>query len=413
MSMARSEPRRRFSALGPRRRFAIAAFAGQAAFAAIAFGGSVASARILGPSGKGTLTAWTVAATLVALVLSGAYPNGLARAYLQGRRAAVIPTAALHTGAALVICAAGSLVALAVGADPLAVLLFIVIAAPLTVFANDLLVLLTAAKRPWAYHLPRIAAAAVFSVGACILYFAGHGDRHAALWGLFALSALAAALLYLAVCGGFLGVTGGAEPREMWQLGRGSWGASVADFLLLRCDQLVLVVLVGPAALGVYAISVNFSEVGQYLGNSIGQALFEDERTLAASSAGRLFRLTALAVGGLCLVVGAVGWVTIEPFFGHDFIGARTALLLLLPGIAARGVGWAASQMLFARGGGPDVARVTLQTFAVALPMWVVGALVWDVNGVAAASAVTYGVQMVLMVRRFRGGRAAAASRAT
>ncbi|HXD56816.1 MAG TPA: hypothetical protein VN606_02810, partial [Thermoleophilaceae bacterium] len=264
MSLARSEPRRRFSALGPRRRFAIAAFAGQAAFAAIAFGGSVASARILGPSGKGTLTAWTVAATLVALVLSGAYPNGLARAYLQGRRAAVIPTAALHTGAALVICAAGSLVALAVGADPLAVLLFIVIAAPLTVFANDLLVLLTAAKRPWAYHLPRIAAAAVFSVGACILYFAGHGDRHAALWGLFALSALAAALLYLAVCGGFLGVTGGAEPREMWQLGRGSWGASVADFLLLRCDQLVLVVLVGPAALGVYAISVNFSEVGQY-----------------------------------------------------------------------------------------------------------------------------------------------------
>ena len=126
---------------------------------------------------------------------------------------------------------------------------------------------------------------------------------------------------------------------------------------------------------------MNFSEVGQYLGNSIGQALFEDERTLAASSAGRLFRLTALAVGGLCLVVGAVGW--------------------------------AASQMLFARGGGPDVARVTLQTFAVALPMWVVGALVWDVNGVAAASAVTYGVQMVLMVRRFRGGRAAAASRAT
>jgi hypothetical protein len=34
--------------------------------------------------------------------------------------------------------------------------------------------------------------------------------------------------------------------------------------------------------------------------------------------------------------------------------------------------------------------------------MWVVGALLWDVNGVAAASAVTYGVQMVLMVRCFR-----------
>src|SRR5690242_2396052 len=96
MLLARSESRRRLAALGPRRRFAMAAFAGQAAFAAIAFGGSVASARILGPSGKGTLTAWTVAATLVALVLSGAYPNGFARAYLQGRRSTVIPTAALR-----------------------------------------------------------------------------------------------------------------------------------------------------------------------------------------------------------------------------------------------------------------------------------------------------------------------------
>jgi O-antigen/teichoic acid export membrane protein len=393
--------RQRVPVLGPRSRFAVVAFMGQGAFALIAFVGSVATARILGPGGRGTLSAWTVTSTLVALVLSGRYPNGLARAYLIGRRASVVPTAAANAAIALALCVAGAAVALAAGVDPLGLGLFIVVAVPVSVFTNDLLILLTAAKRPWSYHLPRIAGGLAFSGGALAVNFAAGGDRHVAGWVLFAASAVIAAALYLVIGVRLLGAGGTVELGEMWQRGKGSWGASVFDFLLLRCDQLLLVALVGPAALGVYAVSVNFSEVGQYLGNSIGQALFEDETTLGAQAAGRIFRLTALAVGGLCVLVAAVGWLTIVPLFGDDFAGARVALLLLLPGIAARGVAWAASQMLFAREAGREVAGVVVRTFAVAIPLWVAGALLWEVNGVAAASAVVYAVQMVLMVRRF------------
>jgi O-antigen/teichoic acid export membrane protein len=393
--------RERVPALGPRSRFAVSAFIGQGAFAAIAFVGSVATARILGPHGRGTLSAWTVTSTLVALLLGGAYPNGLARAYLVGRRATIIPTAAVHAAIALALCVLGASVALAAGVDPLALLLFIVVAAPALVFTNDLLIVLTAAKRPWSYHLPRIASGLVFSGGALAVYFAEGGDRHAVVWALFAASAVIAAGLYLVTGVSVLSAGGGVELKEMWQRGKGSWGASVADFLLLRCDQLLLIALVGPAALGVYAVSVNFSEVGQYLGNSIGQALFEDETTLGAKAAGRIFRMTALAVGGLCVLVAAVGWLTIVPLFGDDFADARVALLLLLPGIAARGVAWAASQMLFAREAGREVAIVEAMTFAVAIPLWVAGALLWEVNGIAAASTLVYTVQMVLMVRRF------------
>jgi O-antigen/teichoic acid export membrane protein len=338
---------------------------------------------------------------LVALVLSGAYPNGFARAYLIGRRGGVIRTAAAHAAIALAMCVAGAAVALAVGVDPLGLALFIVVAAPVAVFTNDLLILLTAAKRPWSYHLPRIAGGLVFSGGALAVYFAASGDRHAVVWALFAASAVIAAALYLVIGVRLLGAGGSVELGEMWHRGRGSWGASVADFLLLRCDQLLLVALVGPAALGVYAVSVNFSEVGQYLGNSIGQALFEDETTLGARAAGRIFRMTALAVGGLCVLVAAVGWLTVVPLFGDDFAGARVALLLLLPGIVARGVAWAASQMLFAREAGRQVASVVMRTFVIAIPLWVAGALLWEVNGIAAASALVYAVQMVLMVRRF------------
>jgi O-antigen/teichoic acid export membrane protein len=402
MVLPRSELRRRLTALGPRSRFAIAAFAGQAAFATIAFVGSVASARILGPAGKGTLSAWTVASTLVALVLSGAYPNGFARAYLLGRRETVIPTAAVHAAAVSVICVLGAVVAAVAGADPVGLLLFIVIAAPVSVFTNDLLVLLTAAKRPWIYHLPRIASGALFTVGVLIVFLAGHGDRHVVVWVLFAASAVVAAALYFILCARLIGLSRRTELAEMWRRGRGSWGASVADFLLLRCDQLILVLLVGPTALGVYAVSVNFSEVGQYLGNSIGQALFEDEQTLSSSASRRIFRLTAQAVGGLCVIVGVIAWFTVDPLFGDGFVGARTALLLLLPGIVARGVAWTASQMLFAREAGRDVARVVAITFVIAVPMWVVGALVAGVNGIAAASAAAYGVQMILVVRQFR-----------
>jgi O-antigen/teichoic acid export membrane protein len=379
----------------------VSAFIGQGAFAAIAFVGSVATARILGPHGRGTLSAWTVTSMLVALVLSGAYPNGFARAYLIGRRGGVIRTAAAHAAIALAMCVAGAALALAVGVDPLGLALFIVVAAPAAVFTNDLLILLTAAKRPWSYHLPRIAGGLVFSGGALAVYLAASGERHAVVWALFAASAVIAAALYLVIGVRLLGAGGSVELGEMWHRGRGSWGASVADFLLLRCDQLLLVALVGPAALGVYAVSVNFSEVGQYLGNSIGQALFEDETTLGARAAGRIFRMTALAVGGLCVLVAAVGWLTVVPLFGDDFAGARVALLLLLPGIVARGVAWAASQMLFAREAGRQVASVVMRTFVIAIPLWVAGALLWEVNGIAAASALVYAVQMVLMVRRF------------
>jgi O-antigen/teichoic acid export membrane protein len=416
MALPRSELRQRLTALGPRSRFAIAAFAGQAAFAAIAFVGSIASARILGPAGKGTLSAWTVASTLVALVLSGAYPNGFARAYLVGRRETVIPTAAVHAAAVSVLCVLGAAVAAVVGADPVGLLLFIVIAVPVSVFTNDLLVLLTAAKRPWTYHLPRIASGALFTVGVLVVFLTGSGDRHEVVWVLFAASTVVAAALYFILCARLLGLSKRTEPAAMWRLGRGSWGASVADFLLLRCDQLILVLLVGPSALGVYAVAVNFSEVGQYLGNSIGQALFEDERTLDASAARRIFRLTAQAVGGLCVIIGVIGWFTIGPLFGPGFVGARTALLLLLPGVVARGVAWTATQMLFAREAGKDVARVVAITFVAAVPMWVIGALVAGVNGIAAASAITYGVQMILMVRQFqlhgsRGGERASEAR--
>jgi O-antigen/teichoic acid export membrane protein len=402
VAVSRSRPGQRVPTLGARSRFAATAFAGQAIFAAVAFVGSVATARILGPHGRGALSAWTVTSTLVALVLSGAFPTGLARAYLVGRRETLMPTALAHTAIAAGLCIAGAGIALLAGTDALGLLLFVVIAAPAAVFTNDLLILLTAAKKPWSYHLPRIAAGITFSGGALLVYLVASGDRHLIVWALFAAAAVVGAVLYLIIGLRLLGSSERYELGSMWQHGRGSWGASIADFLLLRCDQLLLAVLVGPAALGVYAVSVNFSEVGQYLGNSIGQALFEDETTLDAAAAERIFRMTAVAVGALCLAVGLVGWLTVIPLFGEDFAGARTALLLLLPGIVARGVGWGASQMLFGREGGRDVASVVATTLVVAVPLWVAGALLWEVNGIAAASALVYAVQMVLMVRRFR-----------
>src|SRR4051794_34205306 len=92
-------------AIGTRGRYAISAFLGQGLYSAITFLGTVAAARVLGPHGKGELTAWLLTNNLGALVLSGSIPNGLGRAYLQNRRKIIPATIGRHVAVVFAVTA--------------------------------------------------------------------------------------------------------------------------------------------------------------------------------------------------------------------------------------------------------------------------------------------------------------------
>lgn len=124
--------------------------------------------------------------------------------------------------------------------------------------------------------------------------------------------------------------------REAVHFGIRAWVGSLARFLNFRVDQLLLGILASEAALGIYAVAVNASEVLLYLPAATATALLplaaRVEGELRADQALRAFRGVALVTGGAALVAAVVGPILLPLAFGAPFEASVTPFLLLLPG---------------------------------------------------------------------------------
>jgi O-antigen/teichoic acid export membrane protein len=163
------------------------------------------------------------------------------------------------------------------------------------------------------------------------------------------LSVLSAALAWTAAEGlralAFLGLSArGLKLRrpnlrllvEALRFGCRAWVGSLARFLNFRTDQILMGFLATEAALGIYAVAVNASEVLLYLPAATATALLP---TLARADAGvrteqalRAFRSAALVTAAAVVVAALLGPVLLPWIFGERFDGSVTPFLLLLPG---------------------------------------------------------------------------------
>ena len=392
-------------ALGRRSRYAVALFAGQVVFALLLFAASVLAARLLGPAGKGEYTAWTLATMVVALALAGSIPVGLGRAYLGSERLALVRTALRHGVLALGVTAVAIAPAILLGVDAVALVFCILVAVPATVATNDLLVVMQAAKRAWSQQAIRIAMAAVVAVGMTGLLIAPADDRLDIAFGVWAAAAVASALTAALVARRHLGARHEAETLEGETLrgaarrGEGSYLARLIDFLLLRVDQFIVVAITGPFGLGLYSVAVNCSEISWYVGAAIGQAVFEDRRTLGNEAARRILHRAGWILAFTTIVVTIAGFFLISPIFGGRFEEARWALLLLAPGLVAKGLAYTGGQLLMARGTGWVLSRIMLRILVAGLAMWGGLTYLFGIEGAAAASTAVYALQMIFTLR--------------
>jgi O-antigen/teichoic acid export membrane protein len=387
-------------ALGRRSRYALALFAGQLVFALLLFAASVLAARLLGPAGKGEYTAWTLATMVVALALAGSIPVGLGRAYLGSERVGLVRTALRHGALALGVLAMAITPAILVGVNAVALVLCILVAVPATVATNDLLVVMQAAKRAWPQQAIRIAMAAVVALGMTGLLIAPADDRLDIAFGVWAVAALASALTATLVTHRHLGPRHEKDTlRAASRRGEGSYLARLIDFLLLRVDQFVVVAILGPIGLGLYSVAVNWSEISWYVGAAIGQAVFEDRRTLGDEAARRILRRAGWILAFTTLVVTIAGFFLISPIFGEPFAEARWALLLLAPGLVAKGLAYTGGQLLMARGTGWVLSRIMLGILVAGLAMWSGLTHLFGIEGAAAATTAVYALQMIFTLR--------------
>jgi len=114
------------------------------------------------------------------------------------------------------------------------------------------------------------------------------------------------------------------------------WVGSFARFLNFRVDQILMGLLASEAALGIYAVAVNASEVLLYLPAATATALLpvaaRSEPGQRAEETLRAFRTSALITTGTAVVAAILGPLLLPLVFGTPFRASVTPFLWLLPG---------------------------------------------------------------------------------
>jgi O-antigen/teichoic acid export membrane protein len=302
-------------------------------------------ARALGPTGRGTIAFITVTA-LVAARLAGFGIHEATSVFVarrpeaRGALLANVVTFAAGSGLLAAGLACGALVVLGdarpagLGAAEIA-----------TIGAATLVIALGEAGHCFVLGCGRFRRVAFVTATASWVY----PLFLLALWSTVGLTVVGAAVAWtlaeslraLAYLGQSLRGVAPSRPHpgllvEAVRFGIKAWVGSLARFLNFRTDQLLLGFLASEAALGVYAVAVNSSEVLLYLPAATATALLplaaRTDAELRAEQALRAFRGAALVTAGAALVAALVGPILLPVAFGAAFEASVTPFLWLLPG---------------------------------------------------------------------------------
>lgn len=115
-----------------------------------------------------------------------------------------------------------------------------------------------------------------------------------------------------------------------------AWVGSFARFLNFRIDQILMGLLASEAALGIYAVAVNASEVLLYLPAATATALLpiaaRTEPGERSQQTLRAFRSAALVTTGAVVVASILGPLLLPVVFGTAFRASVEPFVWLLPG---------------------------------------------------------------------------------
>jgi O-antigen/teichoic acid export membrane protein len=302
-------------------------------------------ARALGPTGRGTIAFITVTALVAARVASMGIGEATA-VFVAKRpeiRGALLTNAVTFMAASALLIAAvacGALIALGddrpagVGAPELAIIAAATLVSALGdagyVFllgSNRLRpIALITASASWVY--PLLLVVLWSTVGLTVL-------RAALVW---TASESIRALAYLRQSTRGLALSR-LDPGllvEAVRFGSRAWVGSMARFLNFRTDQILMGFLATEAALGVYAVAVNASEVLLYLPAATATALLpaaaRADGGLRTEQALRAFRSAAVVTAAAALVAALLGPLLLPVVFGAPFEASVTPFLWLLPG---------------------------------------------------------------------------------
>jgi len=353
------EPGRGPTPLPPLRAAIARTYGVQLFFAASAFVASLLTARLLGPTGRGTLTLLIlIPTTLTALFEMGQF---FAMSHLAARQPRYRESLSFNT-------AVYSIATIGPGLGLCALLTSYFLPA----VSNLALVSLLGASAIGAGVYLRAESGLAVGIGKLVLY----NLSRAVLGGTFpALLVLIATLGMVEVRTAFvawcvasfasaatlgaglrpvMGKVSAAVAIEQLKVGLPIHSSNVSQFLLLRADQALLAIFATRAAVGHYSVAVNVSEVVLYAPTSAAAIVLprlSDARydASAVDTLADAMRIAVWASIGSAVVLAACGPAIVHFAFGANFDGSIASVELLLPGAAAMGIAAVAVPALIAR----------------------------------------------------------------
>jgi O-antigen/teichoic acid export membrane protein len=302
-------------------------------------------ARALGPTGRGTIAFITVTALVAARFASMGIGEATAVFVAkrpEARGALLTNAVTFMVASALLIAAVACIALIALGDDRPAGVgrpeLAIIAAATLVSALGDAgYVFLLGSNRLRSISLITASASWVYPLLLVVLWSTvGLTVLRAALVWTAAESIRALAYLRQSTRGLALSRLDPGLLVEAVRFGSRAWVGSMARFLNFRTDQILMGFLATEAALGVYAVAVNASEVLLYLPAATATALLpaaaRADGGLRTEQALRAFRSAAVVTAAAALVAALLGPLLLPVVFGAPFEASVTPFLWLLPG---------------------------------------------------------------------------------
>ncbi len=191
-----------------------------------------------------------------------------------------------------------------------------------------------------------------------------------------------------------------AIARRQVAYGLRVWFGTLSNMVLARFDQLLMVRLVSPGELGLYAVAATGAMIIAPLAQGVGFTLFPYLRRELDPERRRLKTNASLAAVGWGSVIAALAIGSIAPFglpllMGEEFSAAILAFLLLVPGQVCWNIAQVYKVVLEA-GGRPGAASWALAIAAIFTVVIVPVAV--RVAGIEGAAVVTSASQVLFLV---------------
>jgi antigen flippase len=378
---------------------------------ALGIGGSIITARVLGPHGRGVIAAALVWANLAGVIVQCGLPQALVFMCSQRPSRAnryLVAGMLISIGQAALIVLTGTFMWGNAAAGTIWFASALMIASQLC--CTHIAALVQGLQRWTWFHGQRIAAATAYPLAVVIVTLRPEEPTPTAI---IMTAALISAVV--AVCGTAVlllncrpAAPGATEYADVLHYGRRAYLANIANYMNGRLDQLVLSLFLPSEMLGYYAVAVSISSPLLPIAAGFGSVAFS---RIAAAGPGRqgVKQLAGTALASVATITGVVAAVLFAsaPFvipivFGHRFRPATYPALVLIPGAWLLGRNCVLSEIL--RGlGRPTVvafaevagAGVTVVALLSLIPL--LGLL-----GAAVASLLSYAAAHAFLLRGLR-----------